>query len=74
MPRDQAAFERDEHIDACLVVQDAQVLSNTFETADVAFAVPRRYRPYGIEFYIRDPDGYILGFIQPTDEPNNPNA
>ena len=20
--------------------------------------------PYGVEFYVRDPDGYVLGFIQ----------
>ena len=23
--------------------------------------------PYGTEFYVRDPDGYILGFVQPKD-------
>ena len=32
------------------------------------FAVPLREMPYGVEFYIRDPDGYILGFVQPTPE------
>ena len=26
--------------------------------------------PYGIEFYVRDTNGYILGFIEPTEEPN----
>jgi len=25
--------------------------------------------PYGREFYVRDPDGYILGFIQPDETP-----
>jgi hypothetical protein len=29
--------------------------------------VPLRTMPYGIEFYLRDPDGYILGFVQPTE-------
>jgi hypothetical protein len=23
--------------------------------------------PYGTEFYVRDPDGYILGFVQPAE-------
>ena len=31
-------------------------------------AVEREERmPYGTEFYVRDPDGYILGFVQPAD-------
>jgi hypothetical protein len=29
-------------------------------------AVALRHMPYGTEFYIRDPDGYILGFIEPA--------
>jgi hypothetical protein len=23
--------------------------------------------PYGKEFYVRDPDGHVLGFVQPSD-------
>ena len=64
-PRDQAAFERDEIIDACIVVQNAEALSTTFKSAGVSFAQPLRQMPYGVEFYVRDPDGYVLGFIQP---------
>lgn len=65
--RDQAAFERAEHIDACLGVADAQALSASFASAGVPFSVPLRKMPYGAEFYVRDPDGYILGFVQPAD-------
>jgi catechol 2,3-dioxygenase-like lactoylglutathione lyase family enzyme len=65
-PRDQAAFARDEHIDACIVVRDARALSASFTAAGVPFAVPLRAMPYGVEFYVRDPDGYVLGFIQPA--------
>ena len=65
-PRDQAAFEREEHIDACIVVQNAEALAASFASAGVTFTVPLRQMPYGIEFYVRDPDGYVLGFIQPT--------
>jgi hypothetical protein len=25
--------------------------------------------PYGTEFYVRDPDGYILGFVESTPTP-----
>lgn len=69
-PRDQASFERNEHIDACIVVQGAQTLWNSLASAGVTFAVPLRQMPYGIEFYVRDPNGYILGFIEPTEESN----
>jgi hypothetical protein len=32
----------------------------------VRFSVPLRHMPYGREFYVRDPDGYIPGFVEPT--------
>jgi catechol 2,3-dioxygenase-like lactoylglutathione lyase family enzyme len=64
-PRDQAAFERAEHLDACMVVRDAGVLAGEF--GGLEFTVPLRAMPYGKEFYIRDPDGYILGFVEPAE-------
>jgi catechol 2,3-dioxygenase-like lactoylglutathione lyase family enzyme len=67
-PRDQAALERAEDLDACITVIDAAALSSSFAGAGVAFAVPLRTVPYGTEFYVRDPDGYVLGFIQPAAE------
>jgi catechol 2,3-dioxygenase-like lactoylglutathione lyase family enzyme len=65
-PRDQTAFERDEHIDAYIGVHSAEELSERFASAGVAFVVPLRHMPYGTEFYVRDPDGYVLGFVQST--------
>ena len=64
-PRDQAAFERDEHIDVCIVVADAEVLWTGFASKGVPFSVRLRDMPYGSEFYVRDPDGYVIGFVQP---------
>ena len=64
--RDQAAFECSEHLDACMIVTDAGKLSSNFAAAGVAFSVQLRPAPYGTEFYVRDPDGYILGFVQPA--------
>ncbi len=66
-PRDQATIEREERIDVCLGVDDARALYERFGAAGVAFTVPLRQMPYGTEFYVRDPDGYILGFIQPAE-------
>ena len=65
-PRDQAAFEREEYIDICAGVRDAEELCARFGAAGVEFTVPLRRMPYGIEFYVRDPDGYILAFLQLT--------
>jgi catechol 2,3-dioxygenase-like lactoylglutathione lyase family enzyme len=67
-PRDQADIERNEFIDACVIVQNAEVLAAAFQSAGVTFAVPLRRMPYGVEFYVSDPDGYVLGFVQPASE------
>jgi uncharacterized glyoxalase superfamily protein PhnB len=66
--RDQSAFEEEEHIDACFAVSDASALASQFADAGATISVPLRSAPYGEEFYVKDPDGYILGFIQSADE------
>ena len=66
-PREQEAFEREEHLDACAVIPDAAKLSADFAAAGATFSVPLRAMPYGTEFYVRDPDGYIIGFVQPAE-------
>ena len=65
-PRDQAAFEHAEHLDACAVISAAAKLAAEFAAAGAPFSVPLRTMPYGVEFYVRDPDGYIIGFVQPA--------
>ena len=64
--RDQAAFERDQHLDACAVIAGAATLATEFSAAGAPFSVPLRTMPYGVEFYVRDPDGYIIGFVEPA--------
>jgi catechol 2,3-dioxygenase-like lactoylglutathione lyase family enzyme len=63
--RNQAAFEAEEHIDASFGVRDAQLLASRFAAAGAQLSVLLRTMPYGEEFYIKDPDGYMLGFVQP---------
>lgn len=65
MARDQAASERAEDLDACVAVTSAETLAAEFLAAGASFSVPPRTMPYGTEFYVRDPDGYIIGFVQP---------
>ena len=64
--RDQVAFEREEHIDAYIGVRSAEALSQRLASTGVPFVVPLRDMPYGTEFYVRDPDGNVLGFVQLT--------
>ena len=66
--RDQEAFERDEELDACVEVSSAEKLAAEFSAAGASFSVPLRTMSYGTEFYVRDPDGYIIGFVQPGQE------
>jgi hypothetical protein len=56
-------------LDACFGVQSAESLVSGFASAGAVFSGPLRSMPYGKEFYIKDPDGYVLGFIQPTEAP-----
>ena len=67
-PRDQAEFERREHLDACVIVEGIEDLAARFAVAGAPFSVPLRQMPYGAELYVRDPDGYILGFVEPAGE------
>jgi catechol 2,3-dioxygenase-like lactoylglutathione lyase family enzyme len=62
--RDQAIFEAEENLDVCFSVRDAETLASQLSAKGAVFSVKLRAMPYGKEFYIRDPDGYILGFVQ----------
>lgn len=64
--RELEPSEVDEHLDACFVVSGADALSTQFDAAGAPFSVALRTMPYGKEFYVRDPDGYILGFVEAT--------
>ena len=67
--RDREAFEKEEHIDVCIGVESAEELFASFTAAAVPFVVPLRQMQYGTEFYVRDPDGYVLGFVQSAPTP-----
>ena len=66
VPRGQAELEKNEHLDACIIVHDAGALSHQLAASGATFTVTLRKQPYGTEFYVRDADGYILGFVEPA--------
>src|SRR5690242_11387904 len=53
-----------DHIDACLGVDDAAAMASQFAASGAQFSVPLRSMEYGKEFYVSDPDGYVLGFVE----------
>lgn len=64
LPRDAARVAAEEHIDVCLGVQGVDALARAATAAGATIALPLRAMPYGREFYVADPDGYVLGFIE----------
>jgi predicted enzyme related to lactoylglutathione lyase len=53
-----------EHLDLLFSVQEIDVLFEAMKKRSVNIVQPLREMPYGREFYIADPDGYILGFLE----------
>jgi predicted enzyme related to lactoylglutathione lyase len=53
-----------EHIDITFSVEGIDELFEAITSLPVIVVQPLREMPYGREFYIADPDGYILSFLE----------
>lgn len=53
-----------EHLDLYFSVEDIHSLFESMKNRKVNIVQHLREMPYGREFYIADPDGYILGFLE----------
>ena len=53
-----------ENLDIVFSVEGVEGLYNEFVNKPVEITQPLCDRPYGKEFYIADPDGYILAFLE----------
>ena len=53
-----------EHLDLIFSVDDIEALYNEISGNAIEIIQPIRNMPYGKEFYIADPDGYIIGFLE----------
>ena len=63
LPRGRTEKRENEHIDLMFAVDDIEDLYNNLERIGVGITQPLRQMPYGKEFYIADPDGYIIAFL-----------
>ena len=55
---------KNEHLDIVFSVEEVENLYIDFGNKSVEIIQPLCGRPYGKEFYITDPDGYILAFLE----------
>lgn len=53
-----------EHLDITFSVDDIDYLYEELSSKSVAVIQPLRQMPYGKEFYVSDPDGYIVAFLE----------
>ena len=64
-PGDERQFRREnEHLDITFTVDDIQTAYKDAQSRSVAVIQPLREMPYGREFYVADPDGYIVAFVE----------
>lgn len=65
LPAERELRRSGEHIDAYIWVQDFTALFGTFQTNGASILYPPKTQPWGVtDFYVQDPDGYILCFGQ----------
>ena len=53
-----------EHLDLFFAVDHIETLYKEISQSAIEITQPLRTMPYGKEFYIADPDGYIIGFLE----------
>src|ERR1700753_1065732 len=54
---------KNEDLDLVFTVENIEELFEAVKSRSAIIVQPLREMPYGREFYIADPDGYILGFV-----------
>ncbi len=55
-----------EDLDIVFSVDSIETLYEELLNRAVEFIQPLRHMPYGKEFYVTDPDGYIISFLEET--------
>ena len=65
VPHGEREFRREnEHLDITFTVDDIHTVYNDVRNRSVQVIQPLREMPYGHEFYVSDPDGHILAFVE----------
>ena len=66
-PAEREHRKQNEHLDAYISVEGVRGLFSELEKRGARVLAPVREQPWGCrDFYVEDPDGYILCFSEPT--------
>ena len=64
---DRAHRKRHQHLDAYIAVTEAAAVYDELHSRGALITKPLEAQPWAcLDFYVEDPDGYILCFSQPT--------
>ena len=63
MPEERKNKNNKENLDLVFSVDKIETLYQELSDNNIEIIQPLRSMPYGKEFYITDPDGYIIGFL-----------
>ncbi len=70
LPRNREDRKQNEHLDAYISVSGIRDLFRELETRGAQVVRPLEQRPWAcIDFYVEDPDGYILCFSERNQSP-----
>ena len=70
LPRDAEDRKQNEHLDAYISVVGIRDLFSELGTRGAQVIRPLEQRPWAcLDFYVEDPDGYILCFSEPQQSP-----
>lgn len=61
---ERANRQHNEHADLVISVEHIADLYDEIKSKPVSIMQPLRKMPYGKEFYIKDPDGYVIAFLE----------
>jgi len=64
--KERESKKNNEDLDIVFSVEDIEVLYQELSDKPVTIIQALRQMPYGKEFYIADPDGYIIAFLEGT--------
>ncbi|MBL7865759.1 MAG: VOC family protein [Cyclobacteriaceae bacterium] len=63
-PEERTSKRVTESLDILISVEGIEALFETLSSRSVLFTQVLRTMPYGKEFYLADPDGYIIAFVE----------
>jgi catechol 2,3-dioxygenase-like lactoylglutathione lyase family enzyme len=72
LPAEREYRKHNEHLDAYIAVSGIEGLCSELQTRGATVIKPLEERPWGcLDFYVEDPDGYILCFSEQNVDPDS---